>query len=74
MVMRFIARQSNHFPLLFQMDDIGSDGTPLSPMSVEKVQKFCKYASSALLYDDVPTAVDNLEKALTLLKTGQHPG
>lgn len=43
-------------------------------MSMEKAQKFCKYAGSALLYDDVPTAIDNLEKALSLLKTGHFPG
>ncbi|OQR79823.1 vacuolar protein sorting-associated protein VTA1-like [Tropilaelaps mercedesae] len=35
-----------------------------------KAQKYCKFASSALNYDDVPTAVSNLHKALTLLTTG----
>lgn len=34
-------------------------------------QKYCKYASSALNYDDVKTAIENLQKALTLLTTGQ---
>jgi vacuolar protein sorting-associated protein VTA1 len=30
--------------------------------------KHAKYAQSALMYDDIRTAVDNLEKALALLK------
>lgn len=37
-----------------------------------KAQKFIKWAGSALNYDDVPTAVANLEKALLLLKTGRE--
>jgi vacuolar protein sorting-associated protein VTA1 len=36
-----------------------------------KAQKYCKYASSALQYEDVPTAIDNLQKALRLLQTGK---
>jgi vacuolar protein sorting-associated protein VTA1 len=36
-----------------------------------KAQKYCKYAGSALTYDDVPTAIDNLQKALRVLTTGQ---
>lgn len=36
-----------------------------------KAQKYCKWASSALNFDDVPTAIENLEKALRLLQTGQ---
>ncbi|CAO1327301.1 unnamed protein product [Diamesa tonsa] len=38
---------------------------------VQKASKYCKYASSALQYDDVKTAIDNLQKALTILTTGQ---
>lgn len=37
---------------------------------MQKANKYCKYASSALQYDDVKTAIDNLQKALTLLTTG----
>ncbi|XP_013105872.1 vacuolar protein sorting-associated protein VTA1 homolog [Stomoxys calcitrans] len=36
-----------------------------------KAQKYCKYAGSALDYDDVNTAIENLNKALKLLTTGQ---
>ncbi|XP_077365944.1 vacuolar protein sorting-associated protein VTA1 homolog [Festucalex cinctus] len=44
----------------------------LSPEDFTKAQKYCKYAGSALQYEDVPTAVHNLQKALTLLTTGQE--
>lgn len=49
-----------------------SNGTPLSPEDLIKSQKYCKFASSALQYDDIPTAVSNLEKALKLLTTGKR--
>lgn len=39
-----------------------------SDIDFEQVQKLCKYAMSALQYEDVQTAVDNLTKALSLLK------
>ncbi|XP_043193467.1 vacuolar protein sorting-associated protein VTA1 homolog isoform X1 [Amphibalanus amphitrite] len=38
---------------------------------IAKAQKYSKLAYSALNYEDVPTAVANLQKALTLLQTGQ---
>ncbi|KAI4465174.1 vacuolar protein sorting-associated protein vta1 [Holotrichia oblita] len=44
----------------------------LSPEQMEKAQKYCKYANSALNYDDVKTAIDNLQKALHLLQFGQE--
>lgn len=43
-----------------------------SPEQIQKAQKFCKYATSALNYDDVKTALDNLQKAMNLLKTGSE--
>jgi len=43
----------------------------LSPEQMAKAQKYCKYVSSALTYEDVPTAIDNLQKCLRLLQTGQ---
>lgn len=46
-------------------------GCSLSPEQIAKAQKFCKYVSSALTYDDVPTAIENLQKCLRLLQTGQ---
>lgn len=39
---------------------------------INKAQKFIKWSGSALNYDDVPTAVLNLRKALHLLTTGQE--
>lgn len=43
----------------------------LTADQMAKAQKYCKYAGSALNYDDVKSAIDNLEKALRLLTTGQ---
>ena len=53
---------------------VALNGEPISPLSMEKAMKFCKYASSALMYDDVSTAISNLEQALALLKTGKLSG
>ncbi|XP_049612088.1 vacuolar protein sorting-associated protein VTA1 homolog isoform X1 [Syngnathus scovelli] len=44
----------------------------LSAEDFTKAQKYCKYAGSALQYEDVPTAVHNLQKALKLLTTGKE--
>lgn len=46
--------------------------TKLDAHQIQRTQKLCKYASSALDYEDVPTAIDNLQKALRLLQTGQE--
>ncbi|XP_063984292.1 vacuolar protein sorting-associated protein VTA1 homolog isoform X4 [Diachasmimorpha longicaudata] len=43
----------------------------LSAEQMTKVHKYIKWAGSAVNYDDVPTAVQNLQKALHLLTTGQ---
>ncbi|XP_028414407.1 vacuolar protein sorting-associated protein VTA1 homolog [Dendronephthya gigantea] len=51
-----------------------SSKTHLEPMDYAKAQKYCKYASSALQYEDVNTAIDNLQKALKLLQTGKDSG
>ncbi|KAG0245485.1 hypothetical protein BGW41_000112 [Actinomortierella wolfii] len=40
----------------------------LDPAVSAQVQKHCKWTISALTYDDVPTAIENLEKALALLR------
>jgi len=50
------------------------DGVTLGMIDIEKAQKYCKWASSALTFDDVPEAIINLEKALYLLKTGKDGG
>ncbi|EGI70803.1 PREDICTED: vacuolar protein sorting-associated protein VTA1 homolog [Acromyrmex echinatior] len=47
-------------------------GAKLSVEQIGKAQKFIKWASSALDYDDVATSVMNLRKALHLLTTGQE--
>lgn len=47
-------------------------GVQLSPEDFTKAQKYCKYAGSALQYEDVATAVQNLQKALKLLTTGKE--
>jgi len=44
----------------------------LGPGQMEKAQKYCKFAGSALNYDDVNTAIENLQKALHLLQTGEE--
>uniref|UniRef100_A0A1Q3FC11 Vacuolar protein n=1 Tax=Culex tarsalis TaxID=7177 RepID=A0A1Q3FC11_CULTA len=46
-------------------------GVSLTPDQLTKAQKYCKWAGSALNYEDVKTAIDNLQKALNLLQTGQ---
>ncbi|XP_061386122.1 vacuolar protein sorting-associated protein VTA1 homolog [Musca vetustissima] len=43
----------------------------ITPEQMITAQKYCKYAGSALNYDDVKTAIVNLQKALKLLTTGQ---
>ncbi|EFA03831.1 vacuolar protein sorting-associated protein VTA1 homolog [Tribolium castaneum] len=42
------------------------------PEQIQKAQKYCKYATSALNYDDVKTAIENLTKALSLLQAGKE--
>lgn len=44
----------------------------LTPEDFARAQKYCKYAGSALQYEDVSTAVQNLQKALQLLTTGRE--
>ncbi|XP_077443942.1 vacuolar protein sorting-associated protein VTA1 homolog [Stigmatopora argus] len=44
----------------------------LSAEDFTRAQKYCKYAGSALQYEDVATAVLNLQKALVLLTTGKE--
>uniref|UniRef100_A0A3Q3A2D8 Vesicle (multivesicular body) trafficking 1 n=1 Tax=Kryptolebias marmoratus TaxID=37003 RepID=A0A3Q3A2D8_KRYMA len=47
-------------------------GVQLTPEDFTRAQKYCKYAGSALQYEDVSTAVQNLQKALKLLTTGKE--
>ncbi|XP_053956902.1 vacuolar protein sorting-associated protein VTA1 homolog [Anastrepha ludens] len=43
----------------------------LTPEQIMKAQKYTKFAGTALNFDDVKTAIDNLQKALKLLTTGE---
>lgn len=49
-----------------------SDQVTLTTDQIQKAQKYSKYATSALNYDDVKTAVENLQKALNLLQFGKE--
>ncbi|XP_053238036.1 vacuolar protein sorting-associated protein VTA1 homolog isoform X1 [Podarcis raffonei] len=57
-------------PSLYNVQPTGE--IHLSPEDFAKAQKYCKYAGSALQYEDVSTAVQNLQKALKLLTTGRE--
>ena len=43
----------------------------LDSKQIAQAKKLCNFAASALDYDDLTTAKNNLVKALTLLNTGQ---
>lgn len=47
-------------------------GSKLEPSEVLRVQKLCKFASSAMDYEDVDTAIKNLTEALALLQKAKH--
>ncbi|ETN63386.1 hypothetical protein AND_004920 [Anopheles darlingi] len=50
---------------------VNPSGVQLLPEQVVKAQKYCRWAESALNYDDVGTSITNLQKALRLLQTGK---
>ena len=49
-----------------------SGGVALKTEDFMRAMKLCKFAQSALQYEDAKTAVDNLSKALSLLTTGHE--
>ncbi|XP_035687596.1 vacuolar protein sorting-associated protein VTA1 homolog isoform X2 [Branchiostoma floridae] len=49
-----------------------SGGVSLTMDEMNKASKLCRYAISALQYEDVPEAINNLQKALRLLTTGKE--
>ena len=51
-----------------QEDDQVAEVDEETLLALQKAQKHAKFAQSALLYEDITTAVDNLEKALAILK------
>ncbi len=48
--------------------DAPATGSDVSAQDFQKAQKFCKWAISAIDYEDSATAIENLEKALKMLK------
>ena len=73
-------RGQDHQPSEYHQDPSGFQhdvpttpgGAQLGPEEMQKAQKLCKFASSALEYDDVEGAIDFLQKATRLLKTGKE--
>ncbi|CAG9768222.1 unnamed protein product [Ceutorhynchus assimilis] len=65
-------------PTAYSLPPMANYNTPsgtqisLTPEQIQKAQKYSKYATSALNYDDVKTAVENLQKALNLLQFGKE--
>lgn len=49
-----------------------SSSSRLTPQQLERVTKLCRFAISSLDYEDQDGAIDNLTKALNLLKTGKE--
>ena len=49
-----------------------SSSSGLTPKQLERVTKLCKFAISSLDYEDKDGAIENLTKALNLLKTGKE--
>jgi hypothetical protein len=52
----------------YSMQSYSQPPAEIDPATVEIVQKYCKFASSALDYSDVKTAVNYMNKALETLK------
>jgi len=63
---------ANQFAAMELTQPGNSSSSGLSYDQITKAQKLCKYAISALDYQDTPTAIENLTKALHLCKTGQE--
>lgn len=58
-------------PTVSGRPNLPRDGIQLSPSQITKAQKYCKFAASALTYDDISESIANLQKALKLLTTGE---
>ena len=52
----------------FEEEDHMQDYNEANVLIMQKASKHAKFAQSALIYEDVVTAIDNLEKALALLR------
>jgi len=62
----------NFNPNYVEDTDDTEDGPAYDPEMIANVQKCCKFAISALNYEDIQTAIDNLEKSLKILKAAKH--
>jgi len=51
---------------------LADNGAALDPAALMKAQKYCKFAQSSMQYNDTPTAIGFLEKALSILKFGSE--
>lgn len=51
---------------------VSQGDTHLTPEEFVRAQRYCKYAGSALQYEDVSTAIQNLQKDLKLLMTDRE--
>lgn len=73
-------RAQDHQPSEYHQDPSGFQhdvpttpgGAQLGPEEISKAQKLCKFASSALEYDDVEGAIHYLQNATKLLITGKE--
>lgn len=54
------------------MHCVFSGAVQLSAKDYQRAMKLCKFAGSALQYEDSKSAIDNLSKALNLLTTGHE--
>ena len=54
----------------YDQPTVGS-GSNISAQTMRDAEKLCKFAASALQYEDVSTAIENLEKCLRLLRPAQ---
>lgn len=59
-------------PAVYQPPQPLASSSNLTPEQLIKAQKYCKWAGSALTYDDVKSAIENLQKGLHLLQFGKE--
>lgn len=63
---------SSHAVISFCVSGAVGGNVNLKAEDYSKAMKFCKFATSALQYEDAKTAIENLTKALNLLTTGHE--
>lgn len=59
-------------PAVYQPPQPLASSANLTPDQLIKAQKYCKWAGSALTYEDVKSAIENLQKGLHLLQFGKE--